>query len=504
MKELFKKMDKPVFLTAFTVCGLLILSFFIIPVQMGRISEGIFTFLLQNFKWCFVLAADGIIIFCLVLAFSKYGRIRLGKDTDKPEYSNLSWFAMMFSAGMGVGLIFFGVTEPMSHFMDPLTAQAWTSDAARESMYITFFHWGIHPWAIYASVALPFAYFHYRRQTSPLVSACITPLFSKKKHRVLDISVDAFTIVITLLGISISFGLGALQITSGLNMVFGIPNSLFTTICVIIAGTVSFTLSSMLGIEKGMKRLSDFNMQLAVAFILFVFIFGPTVYIINSLLEGIGGYLSNFVTLSFFTDAQQAVETAKGYDWMSSWTIFYWAMWILWSPFVGIFIAKISKGRTIREFITVVLLLPTLFSCIWFSVIGGSALKLSQNGSSTVIDAVLKDSTGGIFALLQSLPVPLISCILIMVSLAIFFITSADASTQVLVTMSCKGKETDSHFFRVLWSLLIGALTCMLVFSGGINAMQQVSVFFTLPYIIIIGLLLISLYSSLKKDENIQ
>ena len=503
MKELLKKMDKPVFMTAFLVCGLLVLSFFIAPVQMGQISEKIFNFLMQNFKWCFVLAADIIIVFCLFIAFSKYGRIRLGKDTDRPEFSNLSWFAMMFSAGMGVGLIFFGVTEPMSHFMDPLTAQAWTGAAATESMHITFFHWGIHPWAIYTSVALPFAYFHYRKKTSPLVSSCIAPLFPGKKHRLLYISLDALTIIITLLGISISFGMGALQISSGLNIVFGIPNTLLTTICVIIAGTVAFTLSSMLGIEKGMKRISDFNMQLAVAFIIFVFIFGPTIYCVNTLIEGIGGYLSHFISLSFFTDAQQTIETAKGYNWMSNWTIFYWAMWILWSPFVGIFIAKISKGRTIREFVTVVLLIPTLFSCIWFSVIGGSALKMSQDGNGLIAEAVLKDSTGGIFALLQNLPVPLISCVLIMISLAIFFITSADASTQVLVTMSCKGEEIRSHFFRVLWSILIGALACMLIFSGGINAMQQVSVFFTLPYIIVILLLLLSLFLSLKRENKI-
>lgn len=501
MKSFFKKMDKPVFIFSIMVCCILILGFFIVPKQMDFISNQLFNYLMHHLKWSFISLANVTLLILLIIAFSKCGKIRLGKDTDRPEYSNLSWFAMMFSAGMGVGLIFFGVSEPISHYMDPLFTAPLTGAAAQESMYLTFFHWGIHPWAIYASVALPFAYFHYRKGRTPLISSCIQSLFPNKNIRWLNISVDTLTVIVTLMGISISFGMGALQITSGIKYIFNVTNTFSIIICILIAGTCAFTLSSMVGIEKGMKRISDFNIKLAIGLIIFTFLLGPTTYIVNTFLEGIGSYLSNFIAQSFFMDAQQTIENAKGYNWMGNWTVFYWALWILWSPFVGIFIARISKGRTIREFIAIILLIPTLFSCIWFSVIGGSALNITKNGNYTIMEAVQSDSTAGIFALFQNLPIPLISSLLIMLSLMIFFITSADAATQVLVSMSCKGKDISLKSMRVVWSILIGCLACMFVFSGGIESMQKLSIIFTLPYILVIVMLLISLFISLHKTE---
>jgi glycine betaine transporter len=463
----------------------------------------IFDYLTSKLGFTFIWFAVFVIGFCLFIAFSKYGNVRLGEDTDRPEYSNVSWFSMIFAAGMGIGLVFWSVAEPLNHFLAPPVAEAGSAEAVVDSLKYTFFHWGIHPWALYLAVAVPMGYFHFRRKKPMLVSSVFTPFLENKsfKNPLLK-GIDAFTIILILIGVATSFGLGSLQIASGLDYVFGFSVGNITPILIIIIFAVFFIISSSAGIEKGMKKLSNSNTIIVFLVLIFVLVTGPTLDLIKSTTEAVGTYINELIPMSFFTDADGAVAAHTGQNWIGNWTVFYWAWWITWTPFVGSFIAQISKGRTLREFILAVMAIPTVLSCIWFGVLGGSALHIElQNPGSIAANGVV-DTNSSVFAMLSTLPLPQVISVLVIISLSVFFLTSADAGVQVVAVMSSRGMENNDRRVKILWGVILALLSIMFVVTGGLSAVQSLSFVFSFPFMILIIFMLVSFYKQLTKNER--
>lgn len=461
--------------------------------------SSVFSYLSAKLGFAFILFAALVIAFCLFTAFSKYGKIRLGEDTDRPAYSNVSWFSMIFAAGMGIGLVFWSVAEPLNHYLVPPVSQPYSSEAVVESLKVTFFHWGIHPWALYLAVALPMGYFHFRRKKPMLVSSSLEKLSSRFQ---LMKAIDAFTIIMILIGVATSFGLGSLQIASGLDYVFGFSLGSITPIFIILICAVLFIISSSVGIDRGMKLLSTSNTIIMFLILAFVLITGPSLKLIKSTTEAIGSYLHEFIPMSFFTDAGGEVAAHTGVNWIENWTVFYWAWWITWTPFVGSFIAKISKGRTLREFILAVLSIPTLLSCIWFGVLGGTALHTEQANPGSIVANGTVDTNSSIFSMLSTLPLSEIISVLVIISLTVFFLTSADAGVQVVSTMSSHGKDNNSKGIKILWGSILTLLSIMFVVTGGLSAVQSLSFVFSFPFMIVICFMLIGFYKQLVKHEK--
>jgi choline/carnitine/betaine transport len=368
------------------------------PDRFEKATDNLQAFLTSNFGWYYLILVTIIVVFCIYLVFSPIGIIRLGKPTEKPEFSRVSWFAMLFSAGMGIGLVFWGAAEPLSHFMNPPLAEAGTAAANKEAMRYTFFHWGIHAWSIYAIVALALAYFNFRKGEPGLISATLKPVLGKKAMEgKFGVVVDVLAVVATVVGVATTLGFGAAQINGGLSFLFGIPNNFTIQFIIVAVVTVLFIISASTGLGKGIKILSNGNMCLAIALLILVFIAGPTILILNMFTDSLGGYIQNIVQMSF----RIAPFNEEHRSWINGWTIFYWAWWISWSPFVGIFIARVSRGRTIREFIIGVLLLPALVSFIWFAVFGTTAIEvqkavtadISQLATEEVLFAIFNESS---------------------------------------------------------------------------------------------------------------
>ncbi|MEW8987821.1 MAG: BCCT family transporter, partial [Bacillus sp. (in: firmicutes)] len=365
------------------------------------------------------------LVFAAYLAFGPYGKIKLGKDDDEPEFSYFSWFAMLFSAGMGIGLVFWGVAEPITHYIDPPLdlAEGQTPEAARYSLRYSFFHWGLHPWAIYCVIALGLAYSQFRKGESGLISSTFRPLLGKRVEGPIGKGIDTFATIATTFGVATSLGLGTLQINSGLAHVIGIPNTVGVQLLIILIVTILYMVSATTGLDKGIRYLSNLNLGLAVGLLLFVIVTGPTSFIFDALTTTIGGYLGNLVQMSF-----RLSPFTQG-TWVGAWTLFYWAWWISWAPFVGTFIARVSKGRTIKEFVLGVLLVPTLFGTIWFSAFGGSALFFELFENRGIVDAVSNDVTTALFITLEQFPLGTILAGLGTLLIITFFITSADSAT---------------------------------------------------------------------------
>lgn len=502
MKNTFKSVDKIIFFFASGTTLSLALFCIVFPTPASTFFNGIFNFFTLELGFTYIYFLVFVIAVILFLGFSKFGKIRLGKDTDIPEYSLLSWFSMIFAAGMGIGLVFWSVAEPMNHFLSPPFSDSLTGAAAQESLQYTFLHWGIHPWALYVAVALPLAYFHFRKGLPLLISSTFYPFFKEKALKGwFARSIDTFTIVLILIGVATSFGLGAIQIQSGLHRVYDVPESLTTSILIVLVCTGLFILSSTAGIDRGMKLMSNTNTIIVFGAMLFVLCLGPTQYIFGVTFDAIGSYLGKFIPMSFFTDANGIVAENTGFNWIGSWTVFYWAWWITWTPFVGSFIAKISKGRTIREFVLAILGVPTLMSFIWFGIMGGSGMKMEMNNPGNIlIDGVI-NTNSAIFDMLSNLPFPGIISTLVMLSLLVFFLTSADAGVQVMSTMSSKGVDNPNKLLKVIWGLLLGLLAIMFIVTGGLSTVQSLSFAFSFPYLVIIIFMLIGLIKYLSSNE---
>ncbi|MBV6685124.1 BCCT family transporter [Rossellomorea sp. RS05] len=465
------------------------------PNTFEQATNNVQTFLTTTFGWYYLILVSIIVIFCIFLIFSPIGTIRLGKPDDRPEYTNSTWFAMLFSAGMGIGLVFWGAAEPLSHFMSPPLAEGGTDEAIKESLRYTFFHWGIHAWAIYGIVALALAYFNFRKGEPGLISRTLRPILGNRVEGVLGTFIDVLAVFATVVGVATTLGFGATQINGGLTYLFGIPNNFTVQTIIVIIVTVLFMISAWSGLNKGIKYLSNANMVLAVLLVICVFILGPTLLILNLFTDTFGAYLQNIIQMSFRISPLDNDHR----EWINNWTIFYWAWWISWSPFVGIFIARVSKGRTIREFLIGVLLLPALVSFFWFAVFGTSAIDVQQAVSADISNL---DTEQVLFAVFDGFTGSTLLSIIAIALIGIFFITSADSATFVLGMQTTHGSLNPPSYVKLTWGVAQSIVALILIYSGGLDALQNALIISALPFSIVIGLMMFSLYKALSKEKK--
>ncbi|MBD3661439.1 MAG: BCCT family transporter, partial [Arenibacter algicola] len=448
----------------------------------------------DSFSWLFVLAVNLFIGFVFYFAFSKYGVIRLGGQDAEPEFSTAAWFAMLFSAGMGIGLMFFAVAEPMWHLLSPPHAEAGTTDAVRDAMGITFLHWGVHAWAVYAIVALALAFFAFNRDLPLSFRSVFYPILGDRINGWMGDVIDVLAVLATLFGLATSLGLGAAQAGAGMEYVFGLENTVWLQVIIIAGVTAIATLSVILGIDKGVKVLSEFNSRLAGLFLLFILIVGPTLYILGSFVQNTGHYLQNFPSYATWT---QIYEDGS---FMSSWTVFYWAWWISWSPYVGMFIARISRGRTVKEFVLGVLIVPTILTFLWMSGFGGSALFLETGGLAEIAAAVEADQTTSLFMLLDQFPLASITSFLAIVLVLSFFVTSSDSGSLVIDSLTSGGKLDSPVGQRIFWATTEGLVAAVLLLGGGLGALQAGAISTGLPFVLILLVMCYSLQRGLNRE----
>jgi len=488
--------DKVFVWSLLIVAAFVILGIFDLEL-LDQISTTLHGGVIAHFGWAYLMSAFFFLVFCLVLAFSKYGRIKLGKDEEKPEYTYFGWFSMLFAAGMGIGLIFWGVAEPLSHYMQPPEhIEKESGHSATFAMRYSFFHWGLHPWAVYIIMSMSIAYFSFRRGMPPLISSCFYPLLGERIYGPAGYFIDILAVFATIFGIATSLGLGALQINSGLEHIYGLPSTDASTLVIILITTMLFMISSSIGLDKGIQTLSKSNMFLAFLLLLFMLVFGPTSYILSVFTDTVGGYLNNVLEMSL------TVNPFLGHEWYKDWTLFYWAWWIAWSPFVGIFVARISRGRTIREFIGGALLVPTLLTFVWFSVFGGSSLYLELEAGAGVGQAVLEDVSTGLFAVFDHYPGALILSNVAILLLVVFFVTSADSATFVLGIMTSRGSMHPSLGKRIIWGATQSSVAAILLLSGGLVALQQMAITAALPFTFVLLLLCYNLWRGLAAEAG--
>ncbi|MFD6390476.1 BCCT family transporter [Nocardia sp. NPDC060259] len=464
---------------------------------------------ITNTGWLFVLVATAFVVYVIWLAVSRYGRIPLGADDEKPEFRTVSWIAMMFSAGMGIGLMFWGVAEPLSHYVSPPphTAEPGTPAAAEVAMATTLFHWTLHPWAIYAVAGLAIAYGTFRKGRSQLISAVFQPLLGRHAEGIGGRAIDMMAIFATLFGSAASLGLGALQIGAGMEFNGWIDGIGKIGLVAIISGlTVAFVLSAVSGVERGIQWLSNINMVLALAIAAFVFVAGPTLFVLNMVPTSIGDYVELLPTMASRTGAGD--EVMQG--WLSSWTIFYWAWWISWTPFVGMFIARISRGRTIRQFVTGVLLVPSAVSLLWFAVFGGAGIaEQAADGALTEADGSV-DSNFALFHLLDQYPITSVTTVLVMILVGIFFVSGADAASIVMGTLSERGSIEPSRLIVIFWGAATGAVAAIMLviadsddLGGALTGLQALTTVVSLPFLVVMAAMCVSLYKDLREDPLI-
>lgn len=484
----------PAALIAATFIGWSALS----PKGMAAASSAVLNWIIDSFGWTFVVSTVFFLAFALFLAFSRFGRIKLGRDDEVPEFRTSSWIAMMFSVGMGIGLMFWGVAEPITHFATPPhgLAQAGTKEAARLAMEYSYFHWAFHPWAIYAITGLAIGYFTFRKGLPNLISSAFTPLIGEAGVRgPLGKAIDVLAVLATLFGTATSLGLGAQQINSGLNYLWHTGESHGIALTIVIVMTALFILSAVSGVGKGVQFLSNVNMVIAVLLLLFLAGVGPTVFIVNTLVASVGEYLRELVPMSFRT---AAFSDGK---WLAGWTIFYWAWWISWAPFVGTFIARISRGRTIREFVVGVLFIPSGVTMLWFSIMGGAAL-FSELAGAGGIAAAVKDQGPAValFTLLEQFPGATLTSFAAIMLVGVFFISGADAGSIVMGMLCARGDLEPPKKLVVLWGVLAGAAASVLLMMGGLDGLQTAAIIVAAPFLVVMGGLCVALWKALLDD----
>ena len=465
------------------------------PSNFEQVTANIQAFITSSFGWYYLILVTSMVIFCIVLALTPIGKIRLGKPDERPEYSTVSWFAMLFSAGMGIGLVFWGASEPVLHFAsNPPLAEAGSNQALKDSMQYSFFHWGLHAWAIYAVVALALAYFKFRKGEPGLISATLVPLFGEKMRGGWGVAVDVLAVFATVIGVATTLGFGAIQINGGLSYLFGIDISFPWQLGIIVVVTVLFMISAWSGISKGIRYLSNTNMVLALILMVVILIIGPTMLILNLFTDTLGAYAQNLVGMSF----RIAPLDEGNRSWIDGWTIFYWAWWISWSPFVGIFIARVSRGRTIREFMAGVLLLPSLLGFFWFAVFGSSAINVQQSGID--LTGLLTEEV--LFAVFNEYQFGVILSVLAVLLITTFFITSADLATYVLGMQTTYGSLTPSNAVQLTWGLALSTVAVILLSANGLQALQNTLIIAAFPFSFVILLMMISTYKSLNQERK--
>ena len=505
MRYLRTHTNPPVFI----VSGVVVLAFLVVGVAFpdgtSSVANGALDVIARYFGWFYILAATAFLAFTLFVMVSKYGRIRLGPDDSKPEYGTMSWFAMLFTAGMGIGLVFYGVYEPAYHMMNPPTGQPGTPDAALRGMNYTLFHWGLHPWAIYIVLGLAMGYFCFRKGLPLRPASALFPLLGNQIYRWPGAVVDILAVFGTLFGLATSLGLGTQQINAGFTSLFGLPNNTVTQLVIVCLITAVAVTSVMFGIDKGIRRLSMINLWLAFGLMVFVFAVGPKLYILTGLADFTGYYLQNLVGTSFSVFNPQTQPDA--FDWQSTWTLFYWGWWMSWSPFVGMFIARISYGRTIRQFITGALFAPVGASIVWFTVLGGTGLNLQLTGQADIAGA---DSEQSLFLMLSRLPiggiVATIASVVTVVVVILFFATSSDSGSLVVDMLTNGGDPHPIWQQRLFWAIMEGAVTAVLLVVGGataLSALQAASITTGLPFAFVLVLIAVGVLKALRSDPFI-
>lgn len=485
----------PVFFTSSIFIIISIALTLIFEEQAEKYFSQIQDFVSNTVGWFFVLCVNIFLFFVVYLAFSKYGNIRIGGKDARPEFKTLSWFAMLFSAGMGIGLLFWSIAEPMTHFMNPPLTEGGTPLAAQEAMNFTFLHWGFHAWGIYALVGLSLAYFTYSHGLPLTIRSVFYPLLGDKIYGKRGDIIDIFAVLATLFGLATSLGLGVQQIAAGLEHVFGVSSGIVTQVSLIAGITLIATASVVLGVDKGVKFLSEWNMRIAVLLLVLVVILGPTIFIFQSFVQNTGNYFYSFLQLATWT------ESYTGNDWQNAWTVFYWGWWIAWSPFVGMFIARISKGRSIKEFILGVLIVPSLITFFWITAFGSTSIQQALMGDQTIINAVDDNVATALFVFLEDYPFAVVLNVIGVILIAGFFVTSSDSGSLVVDSLTSGGKIDAPVGQRIFWAVAEGTVAAVLLIGGGLQALQTASIATGLPFALILLFMCYSLYTALR-DEN--
>lgn len=484
----------------FIISGVLTLLFVGFAAAMPEAADVLFgtirDWTMHSAGWFYVLSVAGFLVFVVALAASSFGTIKLGRDHTSPDYSYTSWFAMLFSAGMGIGLMFFGVAEPIMHYVSPPVGDAETAEAARQALRITFFHWGVHAWAIYAVVALSLAYFAFRHDLPLTIRSSLYPLIGERIYGPIGHAVDIFAVLGTIFGVATSLGFGVIQVNAGLDYLFGVPVSALTQVILIAAITAIATVSVALGLDGGIRRISELNMVLAAVLVLFVLVAGPTVFLLQTFVQNTGMYLSNLFSMTFNLYAYEPT------GWIGGWTLFYWAWWIAWSPFVGMFIARVSRGRTIREFVVGVLFVPVGFTFMWMTVFGDTAIHMVMvQGIQSLADAVAADTSVALFQFFEHLPFSSIMSLVATLLVITFFVTSSDSGSLVVDMLTNGGHDDSPVWQRVFWAVVEGVVAAALLVAGGLGALQTATIAAALPFAIIMVLMCVGLLRALRIDN---
>ncbi|KQT49482.1 transporter [Devosia sp. Leaf420] len=487
--------NPPVFFGALIIIFLFLAVGVLFPANAEEIFRSLQAGILNQFGWFYLLSVGIFLVAVLLMCLGRFGRLKLGPDDATPDFSFVSWIAMLFAAGMGIGLMFYAVGEPMTHYMAPPTADPRTAAAIREAMTVTFFHWGLHAWAIYAVVGLSLAYFGYRYNLPLTIRSGLYPLLKERIHGPIGHAVDIFAVVGTMFGLATSLGTGASQISAGFNYLFGWPIGPEVQLPVIAIVTAAATLSVTTGLDTGVRILSELNLVVAILLMVFVLAVGPTSDLLRDFVQNLGLYLDTLVLRTFNIYAYSPTP------WIDAWTLFYWAWWISWSPFVGMFIARISRGRTVREFVTAVLFIPAGFTFIWMTVFGNTAIAVDMGVAAGQLGtAISNDISVGLFQFFQYLPFPLITSTLAVILVAIFFVTSADSASLVIDAISAGGETETTIGQRIFWCVLEGVVAATLLLAGGLSALQAVTVASALPFSIVMLALVWSLYVGMRAD----
>ncbi|MFP4214051.1 MAG: BCCT family transporter [Desulfohalobiaceae bacterium] len=486
----------------FGVSSAIIIGAVVLTIIFQDYVESIFDGIQSNIAvyagWFFILSMNLILIMVFSFLFSKYGDIRLGGDDAKPQFSILGWFAMLFSAGMGIGLLFYGVAEPMFHYASSPLAESGTAEAARVAMDITFLHWGLHPWAVYSLVGLSLAFFCFNKGLPLSIRSVFYPFFGDRIYGTLGNVVDIMATVATLFGVATSLGLGVQQVNAGLAHLFDIPQTVWVQVLLIAGITAIATWSVVMGLNAGIRRLSEINLFLAALLLLFVLILGPTLFVLNAFVENIGYYVQNLPQLSTWN------ETYEATNWQQGWTVFYWGWWIAWSPFVGMFIARVSYGRTIKEFVLGVLFVPTLITFLWVTVFGNTAINIEMFGAGGIAKAVQENIPVSLFVLLESFPLDMITSLLAMAVIIFFFVTSSDSGSMVIDMITSGGNPDPPVLQRLFWALLEGVVAAVLLVGGGLAALQTGAITTGLPFALVLLIMGFSLRRGLADYKGQQ
>lgn len=501
-KRIIRKMSKLknniVFVISIILAVMLIIYGSVCSSQLASVSGVIMSWVSTNFGWLYVVCVFAFILFLFFIAMSKWGNIKLGRDDEKPEYSNFSWFAMLFCGATGIGLVFWSIAEPLSHYVSPPQGiEAGTISAAEFSIRTCFLHWGITQFACFAIVGLGLAYFQFRKGKSALISNLLEPLVGEKAtNGIFGKIVDIFSVVVTFCGVATSLGLGVSQICGGLNFLADIPNTKITWLIVILVITCIFLASAISGVNKGIKMLSSVNTCIAIALLVLAFIVGPKIPILNTLVSSTGQHIQYF-----FSDVTM-INAFGDNRWIMNWRVFYYAWFIAWCPFVGMFIARISKGRTIREFIIGAVIAPTIFTIIWLSVFGTIALNVSGNWSLTELANMVASPETAVFIVFEQYPLSRVLSIMVIILLAIFFVTSADSATYSLSMMTSNGDMEPPKYKKFLWAIIEAAIAYLLLAAGSLKPLQTVSIAASLPFLFIMIAMCPALVKDLKGESK--